>query len=253
MKTPACSPASSPPTSIAPPHPIVPLPLWLPRCRLFVVNESALVPYKRRCELTLTGHRWCTDATTMNQAAARQEERRLAESSIAVQAEVISLRRKAAAWGASEDEETISAFVGRWEALSNWFPCLVHHQGVPYRSIEHAFQAAKAGQDAVAAEAIREAASPKLAHELGNKLPLPADWERTKRALMLKLLRDKFRRECASSSALTPSLERCAQSVKPRRRRGCLTDRACLLAVRPPSVLAALRCTTACCARSART
>ena len=52
-------------------------------------------------------------------AAARAEERAAAERSISLQAEVISLKRKAAAWGANEDEETISALTGRWEVLSN--------------------------------------------------------------------------------------------------------------------------------------
>jgi ribA/ribD-fused uncharacterized protein len=121
----------------------------------------------------------------------------VAEGFIAVQAEVIALKRKAAAWGANEDEETISAFIGRWEALANWFQSAVFYEGERYPSVEHAFQAAKAGADAVAAKAIREAATPKLAHELGRKLPLPVDWERRKRPLMQALLRDKFRRDSA--------------------------------------------------------
>ena len=126
-------------------------------------------------------------------SSARQDAERL----IAVQAEVIALKRKAAAWGANEDEETISAFIGRWEALANWFQSAVFYEGERYPSVEHAFQAAKAGADAVAAQAIREAATPKLAHELGRKLPLPVDWERRKRPLMQALLRDKFRRDSA--------------------------------------------------------
>ena len=131
-------------------------------------------------------------------AARSAAQRQDAERAIAVQAEVISLRRKAASWGANEDEESISAFVGRWEALANWFPCTVMHDGVQYASVEHAFQAAKAGsENAEAAKAIREAANPKLAHELGRNLPLPGDWERRKRPLMHKLLRDKFRRDAA--------------------------------------------------------
>jgi hypothetical protein len=124
-------------------------------------------------------------------------QRQDAERLIAVQAEVIALKRKAAAWGANEDEETISAFIGRWEALANWFQSAVFYEGERYPSVEHAFQAAKAGADAVAAKAIREAATPKLAHELGRKLPLPVDWERRKRPLMQALLRDKFRRDSA--------------------------------------------------------
>ena len=139
---------------------------------------------------------------------ARQDAERL----IAVQAEVIALKRKAAAWGANEDEETISAFIGRWEALANWFQSAVFYEGERYPSVEHAFQAAKAGADAVAAKAIREAATPKLAHELGRKLPLPVDWERRKRPLMQALLRDKFRRDSALHE---PAFHGCAS--------GCMT------------------------------
>ena len=60
---------------------------------------------------------------------------------------VIALKRKATEWGAQEGAETISSLTGRWEALCNWFPCNVMVRGVPYKSIEHAFQAAKAGDD----------------------------------------------------------------------------------------------------------
>ena len=69
--------------------------------------------------------------------------------------------------------------------------------GVVYKSVEHAFQAAKANSDEAAATAIRDAPTPRQAHELGRKLPLPADWERRKRPLMVRLLRDKFRRDAA--------------------------------------------------------
>ena len=117
----------------------------------------------------------------MSKAAARQA----AEHSINVQAEVISLRRKAASWGASEGEETISSFTGRWEALGNFFPCTVVLDAVQYGSVEHAFQAAKAGADAEAAKHIREARSANEAHDLGRRLSsLPADWERRKLPLM---------------------------------------------------------------------
>ena len=130
-------------------------------------------------------------------ATARREEREAAERSISVQAEVIALKRKAAGWGASEDQETIGSLTGRWEALCNWFTATVYHKGKSYPSVEHAFQAAKAGDDSVAAEAIRVARTPKEAHALGRALPLPSDWERRKLALMRQLLRDKFRRDPA--------------------------------------------------------
>ena len=140
---------------------------------------------------------WVPHMTSLSRRAEAAEERATINRSIELQAEVIALKRKAAAWGANEDEESISELTGRWECLANWFPAAVVHGGFKCKSVEHAFQAAKAGGDADAAKAIRDAPTCKQAHDLGQKLPLPADWERRKRPLMLSLLRDKFRRDGA--------------------------------------------------------
>ena len=127
----------------------------------------------------------------------RMQAKDEAERTINAQAEIIALKRKAAAWGANENEDSITSFTGRWEALANWFGAPVGRQGVLYPSVEHAFQAAKAAADPEAAESIRKAKSPKEAHELGAKVALPRDWERRKLGLMQALLRDKFRRDPA--------------------------------------------------------
>ena len=68
---------------------------------------------------------------------------------------MIALRRKAEAWGANEDQESITSLSGRWEALSNWFPAQVVLKGVQYPSVEHAFQCAKAAGNQEAVDAIR--------------------------------------------------------------------------------------------------
>ena len=130
-----------------------------------------------------------------NKMQARLEERSAAERSINQEAQLIALRRKAAAWGANEDEESITGFSGRWEALSNWFPATVVHGGKQYPSVEHAFQAAKAAAEPDQAEAIRRAPTPKEAHALGQTVALPPGWERRRRRVMETLLRDKFRRD----------------------------------------------------------
>ena len=128
----------------------------------------------------------------------RMEDRQEAEASINMEAQLIALKRKAASWGANEDEESITGFQGgRWEALSNWFPATVVWSGKQYPSVEHAFQAAKAAAEPEQAEAIRKAASPKEAHALGQALSLPPTWERQRLKLMETLLRDKFRRDSA--------------------------------------------------------
>ena len=126
----------------------------------------------------------------------RMEDRQEAEASINMEAQLIALKRKAASWGANEDEESITGFQGgRWEALSNWFPATVVWSGKQYPSVEHAFQAAKAAAEPEQAEAIRKAASPKEAHALGQLVSLPPTWERQRLKLMETLLRDKFRRD----------------------------------------------------------
>lgn len=135
--------------------------------------------------------------TSLSRSQKRADERDDAERAINAEAEMLALRRKAAAWGAHEDQESITSFTGRWEALSNWFPAPVMHRGVRYASVEHAFQAIKASDDASVAEAIRTAPTAAAAHTLGQKVKLPPSWERTKLELMETLLRDKFRRDAA--------------------------------------------------------
>ena len=132
-----------------------------------------------------------------SQMQKRMEDRQEAEASINMEAQMIALKRKAASWGANEDEESITGFSGRWEALSNWFPATVVWSGKQYPSVEHAFQAAKAEAEPEQAEAIRKAASPKEANALGQALSLPPTWERQRLTLMETLLRDKFRRDSA--------------------------------------------------------
>ena len=128
----------------------------------------------------------------------RRRERDAATSSINAEVQLIALRRKAAAWGANEDEESITEFTGRWEALSNYFPATVVWRGVSHRSVEHAFQAAKAeGAPDGAAAAIRAAPTAAEAHALGQQVALPRDWERRRVALMTALIRDKFRRDAS--------------------------------------------------------
>ena len=156
-----------------------------------------------------------TTLSRPTKADERREERANAERNINIQAEVIALKKKAAEWGAHEDLETISSLAGRWEALANWFPCNVVAGGVTYKSVEHAFQAAKAGADAAAAEAIRSAPTPAQAHALGQKLPLPPDWERRKvrRAhFAILAIRPAAVRTCVHStshSAAVLALSRC--------------------------------------------
>ena len=83
------------------------------------------------------------------------------------------------------------------EFLSNFSPALVEYRGVKYRTVEHAYQAAKT-LVFTEREQIREAFSPNLAKKLGGPpwkggiVTKRPNWEQIKLSVMLYLLRQKF-------------------------------------------------------------
>jgi|SRR5665213_750705 len=88
--------------------------------------------------------------------------------------------------------ETIHAFIGEWDFLSNYYPAPVPLDGDLYPSVEHAYQAAKT-EDAGWREQIREAPDPDEAKRLGRASPHRADWDQVKLPLMRELVGAKFR------------------------------------------------------------
>ncbi len=90
----------------------------------------------------------------------------------------------------------ISSFSNRsrYGFLSNFFPCEIRYQGYRYKSVEHAFQAAKAVKNADRI-LIAAAGSPASAKRLGGKVERRKDWEDIKVSIMLKLLQRKFRQD----------------------------------------------------------
>jgi hypothetical protein len=73
-------------------------------------------------------------------------------------------------------ENEVSSFRGGYAFLSNFHPATVLFEGHPYRSVEHAFQAAKT-RDRGLRRAIREAPTAGEAKKLGRRVPLRRDWE----------------------------------------------------------------------------
>lgn len=77
--------------------------------------------------------------------------------------------------------------------LSNFYPCEVKFDGFTYRSVEHAYQAAKtldidwrlkiAGLDKAGA-----------AKRMGRRVPMRSDWDKVKLSIMEQLLKEKFSR-----------------------------------------------------------
>lgn len=75
--------------------------------------------------------------------------------------------------------------------LSNFFPSTIKYNGFTYKTVEHAFQAAKT-LDSKEQKKIREAPSPGKAKRLGRKVTLRKDWESIKFKVMEDCLRLKF-------------------------------------------------------------
>lgn len=85
----------------------------------------------------------------------------------------------------------IDSFDGDYEFLSNFYVHPVTVWGKTYASTEHAFQAAKATNDADH-EKVRRCGSPGQAKRMGRAIPCRADWDRVKEDVMLDCLRAKF-------------------------------------------------------------
>ena len=91
------------------------------------------------------------------------------------------------------DEVRSSGPAGAWGFLSNFAAFPVAIDGRVWPTTEHYFQAQKF-EDAARAERIRTTRSPAIAARLGRSraVPIRADWEEVKDAVMLKALRHKF-------------------------------------------------------------
>lgn len=85
----------------------------------------------------------------------------------------------------------ISSFSGKYRFLSNFWAVPITYEGRVYRSVEHAYQAAKT-IDPEVKDKIVIAFLPAQAKRLGRKAILRPGWETKKLAIMEELLRLKF-------------------------------------------------------------
>lgn len=83
---------------------------------------------------------------------------------------------------------TIDHFRGEHAFLSNFYAAPVTYRGVPYPSVEHAYQAAKSDPPAAHLAGVSAANAKKM----GRGLRLRPDWEQVKVGVMRDLLRLKF-------------------------------------------------------------
>lgn len=95
-------------------------------------------------------------------------------------------------WGKMTDSKNrIESFSGTYRFLSNFWMVEVMLYDVMYKSVEHAYQAAKSVDEAYK-KAIQEAPTPGEAKRLGKKAPLRPDWEQVKIDFMRYLVSYKF-------------------------------------------------------------
>jgi len=88
--------------------------------------------------------------------------------------------------------QLIKRFSGKYNFLSNFYPCEIIYENIKYPSVEHAYQASKT-LDIKLKKEIANKKTPDLAKKLGNKIELRKDWDSIKLNIMETLIRQKFR------------------------------------------------------------
>ncbi len=88
----------------------------------------------------------------------------------------------------------ITSFTGSYRFLSNFYPCSVTLDGVEYKSVEHAYQAAKSLDPEVRKKFLNPGrrGGAGAAKHMGRHVVLRPDWEEVKLSVMFDLLRKKF-------------------------------------------------------------
>lgn len=85
----------------------------------------------------------------------------------------------------------IDSFTGQYRFLSNFEPSNVELDGRLYRTVEHAYQAAKTLDDAERVK-IQRMETPGAAKKAGQRVALRKDWEDVKIDVMTDLVEKKF-------------------------------------------------------------
>ena len=88
-------------------------------------------------------------------------------------------------------EKVIDKFRGEYAFLSNFAPCKVTYNGRTYKTVEHAFQAAKSLDPDIRWQ-FQYCRSAGEAKQRGKMVKLRPDWEEIKDKVMLTGLRKKF-------------------------------------------------------------
>lgn len=89
------------------------------------------------------------------------------------------------------EKPVIDSFRHEFGFLSNFHEASIWIDGERYRTVEHAYQAAKAHNEEVRC-LIRNARTPGIAKKLGYSCKLPSDWDVKKIDIMRGFVREKF-------------------------------------------------------------
>lgn len=87
----------------------------------------------------------------------------------------------------------IRGFFKEYEFMSNFYPSEITYEGLTYRTVEHAFQAAKTKDERLRIW-IKVQKTPSLAKKEGRNVQLRSDWEQIKYDVMKELVTQKFTR-----------------------------------------------------------
>jgi len=86
----------------------------------------------------------------------------------------------------------VTSFFGEYRFLSNFWPCEIEYQGQKYRSVEHAYQAAKTLIWEERQFFLESKVKASDAKQLGKLVTLREDWDQVKRGIMFELVLQKF-------------------------------------------------------------
>lgn len=101
-----------------------------------------------------------------------------------------------------QSEAPIESFAGEFRFLSNFWPADVKLDGMTFRTVEHAYQAAKTN-DIEERAAIQALDSPGQAKRAGRKVRMRPDWEVVKVKIMTELVTQKFTSQPLRAKLLT--------------------------------------------------
>lgn len=97
----------------------------------------------------------------------------------------------------------INRFEGRYNFLSNFYPCKIEHQGITYPSVEHYYVAMKCNNDQMIdgvyytpgdfREKIAKITIPAVVKRIGQRIKVRSDWDSKKLEFMEFGLRQKFK------------------------------------------------------------